>query len=115
MVNKDVRIAGEPAQPEGSYVYYGIKFGTARRFEHSEPNTDFSYLNDLTRSKKGYVCPHHPVDMPGYPKSKVSMDEDCLYLDVYVPPRREKHPDQLPVLFWIYGGAFKCEYMFIPA
>jgi len=30
--------------------------------------------------------------------------EDCLYLDVYAPP--SKSSELLPVMFWIYGGAF---------
>ncbi|CAK7222974.1 hypothetical protein SCUCBS95973_005017 [Sporothrix curviconia] len=35
-------------------------------------------------------------------------DEDCLFLDVYVPGKALKSPStaNLPVVVWIYGGAF---------
>jgi carboxylesterase type B len=33
-------------------------------------------------------------------------NEDCLYLDVYVPGKALKDPKaKLPVMNWIYGGA----------
>jgi para-nitrobenzyl esterase len=35
----------------------------------------------------------------------VSMSEDCLFLNVWVPPKRTWH--KLPVLVWVHGGAFK--------
>jgi len=37
--------------------------------------------------------------------SGVSMSEDCLYLNVWVPARRSRR--QLPVMVWVHGGAFK--------
>lgn len=34
-------------------------------------------------------------------------DEDCLFLDVYVPAKALKNPSlKLPVVVWIYGGAY---------
>lgn len=34
-------------------------------------------------------------------------DEDCLFLDVYVPGKAlKKGAAKLPVLVWIYGGAY---------
>jgi carboxylesterase type B len=36
-------------------------------------------------------------------------NEDCLYLDVYVPGKAVRDPKaKLPVLNWIYGGAVSC-------
>lgn len=32
--------------------------------------------------------------------------EDCLFLDVYAPARALNSTEQLPVVFWIYGGAY---------
>lgn len=36
-------------------------------------------------------------------------DEDCLSLNVYSPNMNGR----LPVMVWIYGGAFRCEYFSI--
>nr|ABC39650.1 lipase [Geotrichum candidum] len=38
-------------------------------------------------------------------KGTVSMNEDCLYLNVF-RPAGTKPEDKLPVMVWIYGGAF---------
>lgn len=35
----------------------------------------------------------------------VEMGEDCLYLNVYKPAKANRG-DNLPVMFWIYGGSF---------
>ena len=88
-------------------AYYGIKYGTAHRFEHAKPNKDFSYLNDPLRPKLGYVCPHFPIVLPDFPIRNLTMGEDCLYLDVYVPSSMNNHTSLRPALFWIYGGGFK--------
>lgn len=33
-------------------------------------------------------------------------DEDCLYLNIWSPVPHPSHPSLLPVMIWIYGGAF---------
>ncbi|XP_032129806.1 bile salt-activated lipase-like, partial [Sapajus apella] len=33
-------------------------------------------------------------------------DEDCLYLNIWVPQGRKQVSRDLPVMVWIYGGAF---------
>ncbi len=40
------------------------------------------------------------VDLPDSPK----MSEDCLYLNVWTDARRANA--KLPVMVWIYGGAY---------
>lgn len=37
-------------------------------------------------------------------QSLLSMDEDCLYLNIWTPAKRAE--DRLPVMLWIHGGAF---------
>lgn len=39
--------------------------------------------------------------VPGIPLS-----EDCLYIDVYTPSDATNHPQGMPVMLWIQGGAF---------
>ena len=39
--------------------------------------------------------------------SFTSQNEDCLFLDLYVPAQAIKNPSmKLPVINWIFGGAF---------
>lgn len=49
------------------------------------------------------ICMQHgsyPEDAPPEP-----MSEDCLYLNIWVPPHATG--DKLPVMFWIYGGGLE--------
>ena len=106
-----VQLHGDQFQEGGTYVHYGIKYGLAGRFEYAKSNTDFSYLYNPNRLKQGHVCPHFPfVLTPDFLQQKLSMGEDCLYLDVYVPPADKVNSTALPVLLWIYGGGFKVSY-----
>jgi para-nitrobenzyl esterase len=41
----------------------------------------------------------------GRPQGTTAMSEDCLFLNVWVGPKRALH--RLPVLVWVHGGAFK--------
>ncbi|GAU91740.1 hypothetical protein RvY_03940 [Ramazzottius varieornatus] len=106
-LSSGAELHGEQSQEGGTTAFYGIKYGTAGRFEHAKPNTDFAYLKDPNRVKQGYVCPHFPMNIPGFPTRKLDMNEDCLYLDVYVPPSDKEKAEARPVFFWIYGGGFK--------
>lgn len=55
----------------------------------------------------GRSCPK-PLQS-NYVTELLEGQEDCLYLNVYVPesPRDlEEFPEPLPVMFWLYGGGF---------
>lgn len=41
-------------------------------------------------------------------QSLLSMDEDCLYLNIWTPAKQRE--DRLPVMLWIHGGAFNHGY-----
>ena len=87
---------------------YSIKYGVARRFEHSVLNKNFSYLTDPDRPKEGPICPQSPYKVIMFLNGRsLTQSEDCLYLDIYLPPFLPNSTEPWPVLFWIYGGALK--------
>ena len=49
----------------------------------------------------GASCIQGQLYAPGGPRS-----EDCLYLNVWVPPGGERAPGSLPVAVFLHGGAF---------
>ncbi|OQV19539.1 putative Neuroligin-4, Y-linked [Hypsibius exemplaris] len=87
------------------YVYYGYKYGKADRFKASVANENFAYLQERDQPKQGYSCPQQLLLHE--PKSLIPMKEDCLFLDVYVPPVRRNNKEPFPVLFFIHGGGFR--------
>ncbi|XP_055352528.1 neuroligin-1-like isoform X2 [Paramacrobiotus metropolitanus] len=98
-------VTGEACCSTGTapgFVYYGVRYGNAQRFQHSTENEDYSFLLNATRPKFGPVCPQTGPEVDG----KV-MSEDCLYLDIYVPPIPAGTSPQLPVLMFIYGGGLQ--------
>lgn len=57
------------------------------------------------------MCPQIANESP-YVSNKLSpLNEDCLYLDVYVPPVFKNHQSldwaKWPTLVWIHGGQFR--------
>ncbi|XP_055331019.1 liver carboxylesterase-like [Paramacrobiotus metropolitanus] len=117
----DVTLNGEYFASEkhplsAGYAYYGIRYGTAKRFQEPEENMDFSYLRNESRFKQGPICPQLPIPAALRTLSSrdhAPMSEDCLYLDIYVPPvstnstRQHGQNDNFPVLVWFHGGALQ--------
>ena len=61
----------------------------------------------MVASKKGLGIPY--FGLPGAGKENVTETEDCLFLDIYAPESlfaSGKPTSQVPVIVWIYGGAF---------
>ncbi len=88
---------------DGSSEYLGLRYATAGR---GEIPTDFQQQDEVEATIYGPIC----WQVPGFLEQTLgldssSMSEDCFKLNVFVPPGA--HPDsQLPVLFWIHGGAY---------
>lgn len=99
--------------PSGVRVFKGIPFAAppVGQLRWREPQPPASWPGVRKAEQFGNVCvqPSQPnrlpnknvsVDLPDSPKPS----EDCLYLNVWTSAER---PDsRLPVMVWIYGGAY---------
>ncbi|KFG87945.1 carboxylesterase family protein [Metarhizium anisopliae] len=98
------------------YVFRNVRFGAEpQRFGPSEfPKWD----NDSIQSPGSISCisvnveglskpPGGRVPLKDPESFEVPQDEDCLFLDIYVPVRAfEPNARKLSVIVWIYGGAY---------
>jgi para-nitrobenzyl esterase len=105
-------VAGVPARVEGVVAFKGIPFAApptgALRWKPAQPVAAWSGVR--SGDKFGAVCmqPHQrqrvpdnrAVDLPDSPP----MSEDCLYLNVWTPAASAD--TRLPVMVWIFGGAY---------
>lgn len=87
---------------DGVFVYHSIPFAAPPtgdlRFRPPEPVQPWEGVKDVRGFKP--ICPQLRIigDLA------LSLDEDCLYLNVYVPETDGSRP--LPVMFWIFGGGY---------
>jgi para-nitrobenzyl esterase len=97
------QIQGNSAS-KGHNEFLGIRYATAKRFE--SPVDIESWDGVLEANQYGSICPQVPgvlEMMLGFDES--TMNEDCLFLNVYAPAEAASD-SKLPVLFWVHGGAF---------
>ncbi len=108
----DGRVSGVPGRVEGVAAFKGIPFGAPPvgelRWRPPQPVAPWEGVR--AGDKFGPVCiqPRQPnrvpsnraVDLPDSPP----MSEDCLYLNVWTSAA-SPHA-RLPVMVWIYGGAY---------
>ena len=92
-----------------TYHYFGIPYAEAPvgdlRFKKPIPKTRL--VSPFDASKHGKTCLQ--VLVFPFPEEKhISIDEDCLTLNVYVPVGSEGSQGNLAVMVNIYGGGFIC-------
>lgn len=94
----------EGIQENGLTMYKGVPFASPPvgelRWREPAPAAAWKGL----RAAKSYApaCMQTGVSMPGEAPPVIS--EDCLYLNIWAPANTG--PTALPVLVWIYGGAY---------
>ncbi len=106
----DGLVSGAPGELKGVTVFKGIPFGAAPvgdlRWKAPQPVKPWNGVRagdkfgDVCMQPHGVGRPNVTVDLPGVP----AMSEDCLNLNVWTPANRAGQ--KLPVMVWIYGGAY---------
>ncbi len=110
-------VRGLPASDPRITVYKGVPFAKPPvgklRFAPPQKADKWEGVRDCFAF--GPVCPQpgaleNPPDDDLYGKewcvdTELPMDDDCLYLNVWTPAR--KNDEKLPVYFWIFGGGWQ--------
>ena len=106
------RVSGVPGKLAGIAVFKGIPFAAAPvgelRWKAAQPLKPWSGVRAAERFGAACIQPHQTqrvpnnraVDLPDSPP----ISEDCLYLNVWTPATSAQA--KLPVMVWIYGGAY---------
>jgi para-nitrobenzyl esterase len=88
----------------GLTVYKGVPFAKAPvgdlRWREPQPAEHWVGIRQATEFAP--ACMQAGVSMPGEDAPRVS--EDCLFLNIWTPASRAAEP--LPIIVWIYGGAY---------
>jgi len=98
---------------EHSYVFLGIPYATANRFEYAEPVKE---LGNFDATKHGKVCIQTRTYFPNLDNParyfyyhefreglNYSYGEDCLNLNIFMPKLVNK---KCPVILYFHGGSF---------
>jgi para-nitrobenzyl esterase len=103
-------ISGAPGKVPGVMAYKGIPFGAPPvgdlRWKPPQPVApwqgvrDGSQFGDVCMQPVGQGRVNVSVDLPDSPPQS----EDCLYLNVWTPAQNANA--KLPVMVWIFGGAY---------
>lgn len=101
-------VRGYEENYEQGEVYRFIKIPYAKppvgelRFQKTRPIGEWTDVKGI-REINGPQCPQVNSPVPGL--DVLENDEDCLYLNVYVPGKISKDK-KLSVMVWIHGGGF---------
>jgi len=88
-------------QQGGTWTYLGIPYAKppVGNLRWKPPEAPVAWSGTRACTKYGATCPQPPGQI-SYGKTS----EDCLYLNVWTPAKAST--EKLPVMVWIYGGAF---------
>ncbi|KAJ9477006.1 Carboxylic ester hydrolase [Pseudozyma hubeiensis] len=97
-------VRGSTDTSYGLEQFFGIPYAKppvgSLRFAKPQPLDSSSSHNLIDATRFGDICMQPPAPSPLY-----NMSENCLNLNV-VRPKGTSAKDKLPVMVWIYGGAF---------
>jgi para-nitrobenzyl esterase len=89
-----------PSDPAAVNVFFGIRYAVAPvgNLRWTPPQPPTPPASPTVAAVPGPACPQAGSTAP------LPQSEDCLFLNVYVPATAQPNAN-LPVLFWIHGGA----------
>jgi len=108
----DGLVSGVPGKAKGVAVFKGIPFGAPPtgdlRWKPAQPMAPWDGVRAADKFGPACMQPHQrerepnnrAVDLPDSPQ----VGEDCLYLNVWTPASSSNA--RLPVMVWIFGGAY---------
>jgi len=89
------------------FAFRGIPYAQpptgSRRFQRPEAADSWTGVRDA--SVQGSECVQYDGNNP--PGPGVYGDEDCLFINVYIPEIPDSSNDTKAVMVWIYGGGFQ--------
>ena len=96
-INRKKRTGSFDGSERTWFEFRGIRYSRPiERFDYPVYNDPIFWDGDYDAREYGSICPD------GNGKGD---DEDCLSLNILVPDRLDPTAN-LPVMFWIHGGAF---------